>query len=153
MDMAVEAPFSKYKINTYIITAVVLIGFASYCVYDGYFNETFIEKHTKDGVPSSTLAFNQKAPPVLFLGGLVFSWLAFSSRKKKIVADESQITDGKKIVKFDSIGKIDKTYFESKGYFVITYTEAGGGSRQWKISDRNYENLGALLDHTVSKIS
>ncbi|GAJ14894.1 unnamed protein product, partial [marine sediment metagenome] len=140
-------------LNSPLIYIVILIGFAGYCVYDGYFNEKFIEKHTKDGKPDSTLVFNQKAPPFLALGALWFGFCAFQSRSKKVVADENAISSGKKTITYDSIEKIDKTYFKSKGYFIITCKNEGEKQQQLKLSDRDYDNLQAILDHVISKIS
>ena len=53
----------------------------------------------------------------------------------------------------DAIQKIDKTYFDSKGYFIITHKDQNGREVNRKLSDRNYDNLGAVLDHLVAKIT
>jgi len=53
----------------------------------------------------------------------------------------------------DSIEKIDKTYFESKGYFVITYKDSQGGEVVRKLSNRTYDNMDAVLNELVMKIS
>ena len=60
--MAIVAPLSKYKVKTYLIYMAVLVGFAAFCVYDGYFNESFREKHSPDGKPDGMMTFNKKGP-------------------------------------------------------------------------------------------
>ncbi len=71
--MAIEAPLSKYKKNNIKIFIVVLIALAIWCGYDGYFNEKWIEKHTKsDGSPKTYLTVNRKAPPYLIGPAVLF---------------------------------------------------------------------------------
>jgi hypothetical protein len=153
--MALIAPLSKYKKNTCLIWMAVLIGFAAYCVYDGYFNEDFRGKHTgRDGKPDGTMVFNQKAPPVLVGVAVLLGAYLFVIRNRKVVAEENELViDGKISIAYDSIQKIDKTNFDSKGHFTITYRGPDGRETDLEISDRNYDNLGAILDHLVAKIS
>jgi hypothetical protein len=153
--MALIAPLSKYKRNTHLIWMAVLIGFAAYCVYDGYFNNGFKDKHTgRDGKPDGTLAFNQKAPPFLVGVAVLLGAYLFVIRNKKVVAEENGLViDGKVSIAYDSIQKIDKTDFDSKGRFTITYRGLDGRETNLEISDGNYDNLGAILDHLVAKIS
>ena len=153
--MALTATLSKYKKNTHIIWMALCIGFAAYCVYDAHYNEGFIKKHSSaDGKPDGTLAFNLKAPYVLFpLAAMLGVWLLVIS-KRKIVADETALViDGKVNIAYDAIEKIDKTNFDSKGHFTITYKDAEGKETDRKISDKTYDNLGPILDHLVAKIS
>ena len=72
--------------------------------------------------------------------------------KKKVVADENGLIAGGRTIAYDSIEQIDRTHFKTKGYFVITYKD-GGGSGELKLSDRNYDNLLAVLDEVAAKIS
>ena len=152
--MAVEAPFSKFKKNNLKIYFTICILAAAWFGYDGYFNEEFIEKNTKDGVPSDSLVVNRKAP--YFLGGaaVLVAGYFMMVKDKKLTADETEliISNNEKIA-YDSIQSIDKTHFDSKGYFVITYKDAGGQEVSRKITDRKYDNLAAVLEHLVSKIS
>jgi len=153
--MAITAPLSKYKKQTYLIWMAILIGFGVYCVYDGYFNDGFKAKHSDaEGNPDSTLIFNQKAPPYLIGAGVAIGIYFFTISGRKIVAENNEliINDRGKIA-YDSIEKIDKTNFKSKGYFVITYKDTGGREVNRKISGRIYDNLEALLNEIVSKIS
>jgi hypothetical protein len=153
--MALIAPLSKYKRNTYFIWMAVLVGFAAYCVYDGCFNENFIKKHTgTDGRPDGTLAFNQKAPPFLVGAAVLLGAYLFVIRSRRVVAeDDGLVINGKAKIAYDSIQKIDKTDFDSKGHFTFTYRGPDGKDINRKLSDKDYDNLGAILDHIVAKIS
>ena len=153
--MAIEARISKFKRNGLIIWMAACIAVAAYCVYDGYFNETFKTKHTnEDGTPDSTLAFNRKSPPYFIGGGLLLVAYWFAIRNKKLIADENELViNDKQRIPYDSIQKIDKTYFKSKGRFVITYKDDNGKEANRKISDRQYDNLEPILDHLVAKIT
>jgi hypothetical protein len=152
--MAIVAPVSKYKIKTYIIWIVAMIGLAAYCVYDGYFNQSFKEKHIVDGKPDITMAANQKAPIYIGIVAAMLGGYAIVIRNRKIVADENALViDGKPGIPYDSVQKIDKTDFDAKGHFTFTYKTPEGKEIDRKISDRDYDNLKAILDHLVAKIS
>ncbi len=152
--MAIVAPVSKYKVKTFLIYMAVLVGFAAYCVYDGRFNEAFKEKHTVNGIPDGTMVFNQKTPPYLVGAAVLLGVYLLVFRTKKIVADDSTLViDGKAGIPYDSVQKIDKTAFDKKGHFTFTYKTPDGKEIDCKISDRNYDNLKAVLDHLVAKIS
>ncbi|RKY11421.1 MAG: hypothetical protein DRP52_05960 [Planctomycetota bacterium] len=150
--MAIEAPLSSYKKKNTLIIAAVLIGIGAWFAYDGYKNQDFIKKHTVDGVADSTLAFNRKAPPFMIGAGILIGVYFVLIKGKKIIADESQLTCGKVKVAYDAIEKINKTHFDKKGFFIVTYSQ-DGQSKTLKLSDRTYDNLGAVLDQIVSKIS
>ena len=78
----------------------------------------------------------------------------YAIRNRKLVAaDDVLVIAGKQKIPYDSIEKIDKTHFEKKGFFTITYQNEQGGEAQRMLSDREYENLGPILDHLVAKIS
>jgi len=152
--MAIEAPISKYKKNGLLIYIAVCLAVAAWFAYDGYLNEDFKAKYTEDGKPNSTLVINQKAP---FFGAGIASLLGvylLIIRNKKLIADEKELvfSDTDKIA-YDSIEKIDKTNFEAKGYFVLTYKGKGGNEVDRKISSRRYDNLAAVLEHLVAEIS
>jgi len=153
--MAIEAPVSKYRKTNLKIYIVVCIGIAIYCAYDGYFNETFKTKHTNDdGTADSTLVFNQKAPPFFIGAAVLLGVYLFAIRNRKLIADENElIISDKERIPYDSIQKIDKTNFKSKGYFLITYKDKNGREADRKISDKKYGNLAAILDLLVAKIS
>jgi hypothetical protein len=153
--MAIEAPISKYrKTNLKIYIALCIVA-AAWFAYDGYLNKTFIEKHTADnGTPDSTLAFNQKSPPFFAAAAVLFGVYLFIIKNKKLIADENElIFSAKKRIPYNSIQSINKTWFDKKGFFVITHKDEHGKEIDRKISDRNYDNLAAVLDHLVAKIS
>lgn len=153
--MAIEAPISKFKKNGLLIYIVVCLAGSAWFAYDGYLNKDFIKKHTdENGKPKSTLVFNQKGPPfgvgIAALLGVYFLVI----RNKKIVADENELViENSKKIAYDSIQSIDKTHFESKGFFVLTHKDESGKETVCKISNRKYDNLSAVLDHLVKKIS
>jgi len=153
--MTIEAPISKFKKNNLKIYIVVLVAFASWCVYDGYFNEEWIKKYTDaSGNPESYLVFNRKAPQFLIGAAVLLGAYLFAIKNKKITADEGElIISDKKRISYDSIQKIDKTHFDSKGFFLITYKGKNGKEVSQKLSDRTYDNLAAVLDRLVEKIS
>ena len=155
MRMAIEAPISKYKKSNYKIAIAVCLGLAIWCVYDGYFNKDFMEKYSDaEGNPVGWLVINRKAPPYLLgVTALLVGYLLVL-RKKKLIADERELVfSNKNKITYDSIEKIDKTYFEKKGVFVITYKNENGREANRKLSDKKYDNLSAVLDHLVEKIS
>ena len=150
--MAIEAPLSSYKKKNILIIAAVLIGVGAWFAYDGYKNEGFIKKHTINGVADSTLNFNRKAPPFMIGAGILLGIYFVTIKGKKIIADENELIAGSTTVSYDAIEKINKTHFDKKGFFVVTYSQ-DGQSKDLKLSDRTYDNLGAVLDQIVSKIS
>jgi hypothetical protein len=160
--MAIEASVSKYKLKNLKIYMAICVVAAIVFGYDGYLSkyewskrQSFYNKHfvENDGVPDSTMTFNQKGPPVFLAVAVIFAVRLAMIKNNKILADESGIVLGKQTVSYDSIEKIDKTQFEPKGYFIVTYKNEQSGETDLKISDRNYDNLQELLDHLVAKIS
>jgi len=153
--MAIEAPISKFKKNNLKIYIVVLVGIAIWCVYDGYFNEDWIKKHTDaDGNPKTYLVFNKKAPQYFIGAAALLGAYLFVIRNKKIIAGENElIINDKDKISYDSIQKIDKTRFGSKGYCIITYKDEDGSEINRKLSGKTYDNLEAILDELVVKIS
>lgn len=153
--MAIEAPISRYKKNNFVIYIILCIVAGGWFAYDGYINKSFIAKHTNDdGTPDSTLVFNQKSPPFFAAAAALFTIYLFVIKNKKLIAAENELVfSDKDKIPYDSIQKIDKTYFEKKGFFVITHKDEHGNEIDRKISERNYDNLAAILDHLVAKIS
>ncbi len=153
--MAIEAPISKYKKTNLKIYIVLCIALAAWFAYDGYINKKFIEKHTEeDGKPNSTLIFNQKAPPFFAGAAVLFGVYLFVVKNKKLIADENELVfSDKDKIPYDSIQSINKTYFEKKGFFVITHKDERGKEINRKLSDRNYDNLAPILDHLIAKIT
>ena len=153
--MAIEAPISKFKKNNILIYIVICLIFAVWFAYDGYINKKFIQEHTmKNGNSDGTLIFNQKSPPFFLIGAILFGIYFYKIKSKKLLAEENELvfSDGKKIT-YDSIQKINKTWFEKKGYFIITYKNKDGKDTDHKISDSSYDGLENILNHLVEKIS
>jgi hypothetical protein len=159
--MAIEAPVSKFRKNGLILWMAVCIGVAIIFAYDGYLSKykwslrhSFYEKHVKDGQTDDTMVFNQKSPFFFIGGAVLFGAYFFIIRNKKMIADENDlIISDKERISYDSIQTIDKTYFKSKGRFVITYKNKDGREVDRKISDRQYDNLEPILDHLVAEIT
>ncbi|MHC4122878.1 MAG: hypothetical protein ACYSSI_04830 [Planctomycetota bacterium] len=153
--MTLEAPTSKFKKNNLIIFMVACIAFAMWFTYDGYFNENFIKKYTNDdGSYQETLVINRRAPYFLGAGAALLAVYYWWIKDKKIIADEKElIVSTNKKIDYNSIRKIDKTHFESKGFFIITYNDESGNECSLKLSDRRHDDLGPILELMVSKIS
>ena len=159
--MAVEAPLSKFKKNNFKIYIVVCFVFAAILAYDGYLSKyqwshrrSFYEKHVKDGKPDDTMVFNKIAPFFLVALAVILTGRFRTLKNKKLLADEKElVVNGKESISYDSIQKIDKTHFDSKGFFLITYKSKDGSEANCKLSDKNYDNLAAVLDELVAKIS
>ncbi len=153
--MVIEAPISKFKRTNLKIYIIFLVGIATWCAYDGYFNDKWIEEHTDaNGKPKTYLVVNRKAPPFLIGAAVLLGAYLFAIRKKKLIADEDKlILESKAEIKYDSIQKVDKTNFDSKGFFLITYKDASNTKKQLKLSNRRYDNLAPVLEKVVDKIS
>ena len=153
--MAVEAPISKFKKNNIKVYILFCIGIALWCAYDGYFNDKWIAEHKNpDGTPQPYLTFNRNALPFFVGGAVLLAGYLFTIRNKKILAQENELVLGnKESISYDSIQKIDKTDFQKKGCFVITYKNKSGKIINRKFSDRTYDNLSAVLDKLVAEIS
>ena len=153
--MAIEAPISKYKKTNYMITIAVCFGLGIWCIYDGYFNKKFIEEYSDEqGNAVGWLVVNRKAPPYLIGVCIPLAGYLLYLRKTKLIADENELIfkESDKIP-YESIEKIDKTYFEKKGFFVIMYKNQNGREIRRKLSNKKYDNLSAVLDRLVAKIS
>ena len=151
--MAVGARLSRHKKNTFLIYTAICLGVAIWFAYDGYYNKGFIEKHTENGKPDGTLVGNQKLAPVFLVGAVAFGVYLLLIKDKKVVLEENKLVIDKKVIDCDSIEKIDKTFFDTKGYFVITYKNQAGAENTIKLSDSVYDDLEAVLEHLVAKIS
>jgi hypothetical protein len=161
--MAIEAPLCKYKKTNFKIGIIALVVAAIVFGYDGYLSKykwsyrySFYEKNVinNGGVPTSTMSFNRKAPPIFLVGAILLAGYFWVVRSKKLIADEQALvfSEDEKI-NYDAIQSINKTNFDSKGYFVVTYKDEAGNERNRKISDRTYDNLKVVLDMLVSKIT
>lgn len=150
--MEIIAPISRYKKNNLLIVAGILAVAAGWFFYDGYYSPEFAKKHTNpDGTPNSTLVFNQKSPPFMLIAAAFFAVRFWLIKDKKIVAGQQGLEAGAVSIPYDSMDSIDKTHFDSKGYFVISYTQNGQPGKL-TLSDRSYDNLPAVLDYLAAKL-
>ena len=152
--MSVVAPFAKYKKTNYKIWILILVVAGVWFYYDGRKNEKFIARHTKDGKPDHTLVFHQKCLPYFIGGAVLVAVYAVIMGKKKIVADEQELIISEKVkIPYSSLESINKTDYQSKGFFVIEYKGQDGKTCKKKISNRDWDNLDAVLELLVSKIT
>ena len=152
--MAVSAPYCQYKKTNFKIYIVMLLIAAIYFAYDGYFNKTFIKKHTNAGIADSTLAFNKNSPP-FFLGGavIVAIWFWMVKDKKLVADDEGLVFSEKDKIPYSSIESINKTNYDSKGLFMVEYKLPNGQKSQRQVSSGTYDNLDPVLELLVSKVA
>ena len=153
--MTVEAPLNQHRKSNLLIYIGICAVFAGWLGYDGYFNEGFRQRHTDaDGKADASLVFNQKAAPVLACAAVLLAGYLLAIRNRKIIADDKELViSDKERISYDSIQRINKTDFESKGSFVLTYRDDEGKEIDRKLSNRDYDNLAAILDKLVAEIS
>ena len=161
--MAIEAPISKFKKNGLKIYIAICIAVAIIFAYDGYLSKykwsrryNFYKEHVvdNDGKPTATMKFNRGSPPFFIGAAVLLGAYLFAIKNKEIIADENElIISNKERIAYHSIQKIDKTYFGSKGYFIIIYKNKDDREVNRKLSGRTYDNLAAVLDELVTKIS
>lgn len=157
--MALTAPLSRQTRNWWFMMIVAAVGIGLWLIYDGSFNQTFIQAHTHVDkttgaqTPDTTLMFNQKSPPFFFGAAVLMAfWLAFIWRKQ-VIADETElIIDGKLHIPYERIDQIDKTDFTRKGRFVITYRNAHGKVTHRTLKDTDYDRLAPILEHLVKQL-
>jgi hypothetical protein len=161
--MAIEAPVSKFTKTNLKIYAGICVVLAIIFAYDGYLSKykwsrryDFYKKEVLDhgGKATFTMNFNRFSPPVFLAGAVLFTAYLLTIRNRKLVAEEKELVLGpQKRIAYDSIQRIDKTHFESKGFFVITYKDSDGKEADHKLTKKKYDNLADVLDHLVAKIS
>jgi len=153
--MAIVAPLSKFKKNNIKIYIVFCLAFGAWCAYDGYLNKKWIAQHKDaEGNPELYLSVNRRAPFVLAGAAVLLGIYGYAIRNRKIVAEENDLVFSDRLrIPYGSIEKIDKTNFEKKGYFLLTYRKDDGTEADKKVDDRDYDNLPPLLDHLVSHLT
>ena len=149
--MAIEAPLSKYKRNSFLIGIAICVGLGAWCLYDGYLNKAFAEAKHEQWIVDA----NRIAPFVLIPFAAILGLWWYAIRGRKLVANDSALVIANKArISYEAIESIDKTHFESKGFFTIVYKKHSGGSEaKRKLSDRDYDNLPAILDHLIARIT
>ena len=170
---------TNFKIYIGICIAVAIIfaydGYLSKYKWSGRYG--FYKKNVldNDGKPTPAMIFNRKSPPFFLAGAVFFAVFLYVIKEKKLLADENELViSNKKRIPYDSIQQINKTHFRTsakrnfvdnsngeiqekadppEGYFIITYKNKEGKKVNYKLSDRKYDNLAAVLEHLVAKIS
>jgi hypothetical protein len=150
--MAIIAPLSRYRRNNHMILLAVFLGLAAWFHYDGHFNKEFIDKHTINGKPDDTLTINRKAPPFLMAAGVLVVGNFVRIRNQRIRVDDSALMVNSLSIPLSTVTQIDKTHFDSKGFFVLWY-KPGDSEKQLKLYARNYDNLSAVLDRLIEELS
>ncbi len=160
--MAIVATLSKFKKTNYKIIIAVLVLFGVIFAYDGYLSKyewsmrhNFYQEHVIDngGEPDSDMIINRKAPLYLIGAAVLVAAYFLAIRNKKVIADEKSLIVGKKVIPYDWIEQIDKTHFDSKGWFVVIHKNDSGSESSLKLSDKTYDNLSAVLDELARQIS
>ena len=153
--MSVIAPYCQYKKTNFKLGILILLVAGVWFYYDGHYSKKFIDRHTKQGQPDPTLVFHQKYALPIFGTAAVVLFLAFWGLKsKKVVADEQELvlSDGNKIA-YSSIEAVNKTEYQLKGFFTVEYKSQAGEKKLCKISGRDFDNLDAVLETLVAKIT
>ncbi len=161
--MAIEAPISKHKKTNLKIYIGACVLAAAVFAYDGYLSKykwsrrySFYKKEVLDnnGKPTATMNFNRKSPPVFAAGAVLLTAYLLAIRNRKLIAEGNELViSAKKRIPYQCIEKIDKTHFDSKGFFIVAYKDESGRQVNLKLSDRTYDNLGAVLEKLVAEIS
>ncbi len=151
--MAIVAPLSQYRRNNHLIMLVVMLGLAAWVFYDGRFNQSFIANHThSDGTPDDTLIIHHKAPPFLMAAGVLVVANFVRVRNQRIRVDDSTLMLNRLSIPLSAVTQIDKTHFDSKGFFVLSY-KPGDTEKNLKFNARKYDNLSAVLDRLIEELS
>ncbi len=104
--------------------------------------------------PDETMLFNRISPIFFVLGAGALAVRFWLRKDIKLVADENElVVAGRERIPYDAIDRIDRTYFEKKGFFTVVYKRQDGREVHRKLSDRDYDNLAPILDHLIAKIT
>jgi hypothetical protein len=150
--MAAVATLGTYRKRSFQIYIFALLGVGAWMTYDGYLSPAFIQKHTKEGIADSDLTFNRTAPFVLVPLAVLVAGRWWMVKDKKVVADgKTLILENGTRIEYDSIEKIDKSQFEKKGHFYVTYN-ASGREQTVCLSDRMYDKLEDVLAELIGAL-
>ena len=75
-----------------------------------------------------------------------------SARNQRIRIDDGTLSINRLSIPLSEVTQIDKTYFDSKGYFVLSH-KSGGSEKSIKLVARDYDNLSAVLDRLIEELS
>ncbi|AQQ69950.1 hypothetical protein SMSP2_00284 [Limihaloglobus sulfuriphilus] len=145
----VEAKYSKHKLNNLLIYSVVCLVVAGWFAYDGYISKDFIEKHTIEGKPDTTLVFNQKSPPVFVIVGAAFFANFLIARKRRVLAGNMSLSvPGKGEITYESMTEIS----HDDGSYFIQYVK-DGIEKEIELSARKYDGLSDLMQFVSGKVT
>ena len=142
--MAVICTLAKARKWRWIVYIVASAVFSVYCYYDGWISDKY-----KDEL--SNLWFNRVAAVVLAVTFVVLVIVYLTKiSKTRVVADDNGIdVNGKFVIKWDSIKRVDDSYVE-KGLLDIFYVDENGKEKKWVADDYKITNFDELLDE-ISK--
>ena len=158
--MVLIAPLSRHTRNWWMMMIVAAVGLGFWLLYDGFYNQKFIKEHTLvdestgEETPNSTLIFNRRLPPFFFGAAvLMAAWVAFIWRKRVETTENELIINGKLRIPYDNIEQIDRTDFDKKGRFVLTYQNGSGKEVNCTLKDTSYDDLEPILEHLIAQLS
>jgi len=159
--MTIEAPYSRHNKTNFKLLIIVCLIAAVILAYDGYLSKyqwslrrSFYQEHAPDGIPDGTMKFNRRVPFALVAISIIAAIWYSKVKDLKVVADEKELVIGEKeTIPYSSIQQIDKTHFDSKGFFIITYKTQDGKQATRALTYKRYDNLKPILEHLVAKIT
>jgi hypothetical protein len=152
--MAIKVPVSRYRKNNHLIALVICLALAAWCFYDGRYNKEFIQKHTNpDGTPNDPwLIVNRNAPPYLLIAGVLVIANFYRVRNQRVRIDEDTLFINGLSIPLKEVVEIDRTEFDTKGFFVLSY-KSGGAEQKITLYSRQYDHLSDILDRLIEEIS
>ena len=150
--MATEATGSKFSRNNSLIAAGMCLAFGLYFGYDGWFGKyRQKELDSNDGKPTPNLYFNQYVPIPLALIAIYSFLSAAKAKNRKLIADERGLTlSASETIAYNRITHIDERRFKKDGFFLVRYKD-NDQKKEVKLTDRQYDNLGVLLDELIKQ--
>ncbi|MDH7598139.1 MAG: hypothetical protein QHH07_00690 [Sedimentisphaerales bacterium] len=151
----IVAPVSKGRKDSVVLYMAICFGLAVWCIYDGFINKDFIAAHLdQQGRADGTLILNRLGGPILLLAALGLSlWLSKMRRGGLVATDQALIVKKTLQIPYSSIKQIDKTHFQDRGYFLLTYDSQQEGQRTIRLDQRDYDNLGPILERLIEAVS
>ena len=152
--MDLIAKYSSYRLGNIKIAVAVLLGISVWCVYDGYYNQKFIEKHTiAEGKADDTLIFHRYFAYFGVPGAIAAAGAYMVLRKKQLTAgDDGLILDNGDKILYKAIEELDHTDYDLDGKFKITYI-CSGSEKAIFLTNKKWDGLDKVLECLISKIS
>jgi hypothetical protein len=138
--MAVIGTLAKSRKMKWFLYMVLSLGFAFYCLYDGWFNQKYLAPEK-----SGDLWFNRIGAVAL---AAVFVYLVvgfFFIRKTRVVVDEKGVNVNNKLsIDWASMTSVDDSRAE-KGLLEILYTK-DGRERKFVLDNYKVDHFEEMLD-------